>query len=292
MLTQYQNGNTLVSLYEDGTRYLEYKDNINLEQPLNIDIRVFNRCSNGYNPKTGKAICPMCYESQSTEGDECNYNLLKQKVNELHPGIELAIGGNDLTSGLIDFIEWCKWKGFIVNLTVNQLHLPRFNNTLKKLISNDLIKGLGISYRKDYQTKIDPFFINYSNSVVHYIAGIDTVEDVLTNPFNKALILGYKQYGFGVEYYSTKIEKSIRNWQMYLPKLFGKKLISFDNLAIEQLKVHRFFTKENWEVFNQGEESFYINAVDGYFAPSSRTNKDIVNWEQITIKDYFKSLQK
>lgn len=292
MLTQYQNGNTLVSLYEDGTRYLEYKDNINLEQPLNIDIRVFNRCSNGYNPKTGKAICPMCHESQSTEGDECNYNLLKEKLNELHPGIELAIGGNDLTLGLIDFIEWCKWKGFIVNLTVNQLHLPRFNNTLKKLISNDLIKGLGISYRKDYQTKIDPFFINYSNSVVHYIAGIDTVEDVLANPFNKALILGYKQYGFGIEYYSTEIEKSIRNWQMYLPKLFGKKLISFDNLAIEQLKVHRFFTKENWEVFNQGEESFYINAVDGYFAPSSRTNKGIVNWEQITIKDYFKSLQK
>lgn len=57
MLTQYQNGNTLVSLYKDGTRYLEYKDTINLEQPLNIDIRVFNRCSNGYNPKTGKAIC-------------------------------------------------------------------------------------------------------------------------------------------------------------------------------------------------------------------------------------------
>lgn len=79
---------------------------------------------------------------------------------------------------------------------------------------------------------------------------------------------------------------------MYLPKLFGKKLISFDNLAIEQLKIPRFFTKENWKVFNQGEESFYINAVDGYFAPSSRTNKGIVNWDQITIKDYYKSLQK
>ena len=290
MLTQYQNGNTLVSLYENGTRYLEYEDTLQLDQPLNVDIRVSNRCSNGYNPKTGKAICPMCHESQTVDGLECDYSLLQQQLESFNPGIELAIGGNEITSGLVDFISWCKTKKFIVNLTVNQIHLPAYGNKLKYLIENDLIKGLGISYRKDYQTKIDPFFIEYSNSVLHCIAGIDTVDDVLASSFNKVLILGYKYHGFGKDYYSSEIELNIRQWQMYLPKLFGKKLVSFDNIAIEQLKVNRFFTKDNWEVFNQGEESFYLNAVDQYFAPSSRTSEGIMKWGKLSAIDYYKQL--
>lgn len=104
-----------------------------------------------------------------------------------------------------------------------------------------------------------------------------------------------KTYGAGLQYYSmfsSSIDKGIRDWQMYLPKLFGKKLISFDNLAIEQLKVRRFFTQENWDIFHQGEESFYLNAVDGYFAPSSRTSEGLVGWNDMSVKEYFKGLKK
>ena len=35
----------------------------------------------------------------------------------------------------------------------------------------------------------------------------------------------------------------------------------------------------------------YINAVDGYFAPSSRTKEGIVDWNSTTIKQYYKKLR-
>lgn len=286
MLTQYQNGNVLVSLFEDGTRHLEYEETIQLEAPLNLDIRVTNRCSNGYNRNTFKAICSYCHESATVDGAEGDYFKLMEKLENLNPGIELAIGGNEINIGLVNFLEWATAQGFIVNLTVNQLHIPRYSKVLKSLIDRNIIKGLGISYRKDYSTNIDPFFIEYPNTVLHCIAGIDTVNEILESPFNKILCLGYKVFGLGISYFSPEIEKGIRQWQMYLPKLFGKKIVSFDNLAIKQLKVDRFFSKANWDIFYQGEYSFYINAVDGYFSPSSRSPEK-TSWDNIPIKDYF-----
>jgi hypothetical protein len=68
-------------------------------------------------------------------------------------------------------------------------------------------------------------------------------------------------------------------------------VVSFDNLALEQLKINRFLLPEQWEEFNQGEHSFYINAVDEYFAPSSRSNEK-TDWTNITISEYFKIINK
>lgn len=290
-MINYKNGNAHISLYPDGTRIIETEDDyLNLDQPLNIDLRLLNRCSNGYNPKTGKAVCGFCHEGQLTTGNECNYSLLMSKLESLTPGVELAIGGNELTEGLLSFIEWCYHKGFIANLTVNQLHLSTFLPTLKDLTSKGLIKGLGISHRSS-KLPINPFFLEYEHSILHCIVGLDTVEEVLETPFSKVLLLGYKTHGAGVNYYSlfsSSIDKNIRDWQMYLPKLFGKKHLSFDNLAIEQLKVSRFFSPEDWNTFYQGEESMYINAVEGYYAPSSRTNEGKADWNTISLKDYYK----
>lgn len=293
-MIQYLNGNANITLYEDGTRIIETQDDyLNLDQPLNIDIRLLNRCSNGYNLKTGKAVCDFCHESQNTTGPECDYPLLMSKLEGLTPGVELAIGGNELTIGLLSFIEWCYHKGFIINLTVNQVHLASFSSNLKELIGKGFIKGLGISYRSS-NIQIDPFFIGYEHSILHCIIGLNTVEEVLETPFNKILLLGYKQHGSGIDYYSlfsSSINKCIRDWQMYLPKLFGKKHLSFDNLAIEQLKVDRFFSPEDWNTFYQGEESIYLNAVEGYYAPSSRTNEGKANWESVSLKDYYKTFK-
>jgi hypothetical protein len=66
---------------------------------------------------------------------------------------------------------------------------------------------------------------------------------------------------------------------------------SFDNLGLEQLRIKRFFNNEMWDEFNQGEHSFYINAVDNYFAPSSRSNEK-TNWNEVSIEDYFKQINK
>lgn len=48
---------------------------------------------------------------------------------------------------------------------------------------------------------------------------------------------------------------------------------------------------DKYEEFNQGEHSMYVNAVDGYFAPSSRSNEK-TDWNETNIQNYFKELDK
>ena len=93
-------------------------------------------------------------------------------------------------------------------------------------------------------------------------------------------------------YNSGKVDLNSRNhkeWRWFLSDLFKLfEVVSFDNLALEQLKPERFLTKKDFDTFNQGEYSMYINAVEGYFSPSSRSNY-IFNWGMISIKDFFKN---
>ena len=290
-MIQYQNGNSLVELYEDGTRVISFEDELQLEYPLNIDIRVSTACSLGYNPKTGKAVCSFCHESARTDGTECDYEDLKSKLEDLPKGIELAIGANSITSGLYQFLNWAHNKQYVCNLTVNQLHINKHSELLKHMLDENLVAGLGISYRKDYDLKIDDYFYNHPRVVAHVIAGIDEVDDIINIPFKKVLVLGYKTFGFGVEYYSEDVKTNLQQWYWWIKKVIDTKdIVSFDNLALEQLNIKRLLTPEHYEIFNQGEHSFYINAVDKFFAPSSR-NSNQTNWNNISIKDYFQNLE-
>jgi hypothetical protein len=289
ILTNHINGNAHVVIHDDGTRIIECENDLQLEYPLNVDIRVSTACSLGFNPKTGKAICAFCHESARVDGDECDYRLLKEKVLELPMGTELAIGGNRLTPGLTDFLIWATMQGYICNLTVNQLHMGREQEKLKSLLETKTFRGLGISYRKDYPLNVPEYFIEHPNVVLHVIAGIDEVDDILRLPFKKVLVLGYKTFGFGKEYYSEEVENNLERWRWWVSKLFEGRVVSFDNLSVEQLRIKRFFTKENWQSFYQGEHSFYIDAVAGQFAPSSRS-PERTKWD-IPIIDYFKRLQ-
>lgn len=291
-MIQYQNGNGLVELTKDGTRTISFEDTLELDYPLNIDIRVSTACSLGYNPKTKKATCTFCHESARTDGEECDFKLLKDKLQGLPKGIELAIGGNKITLGLIEFLTWAKNEGYICNLTVNQLHMNKERVVLKSLLEDETIYGLGISYRKDYLFGIDRYFVNHPRVVLHVIAGIDSVDDIIVNPIKKVLVLGYKTFGFGVEYYSDDVKNNIQQWYWWVKKLIDtKEIVSFDNLGLEQLNIKRFLTDDKWEEFNQGEHSFYINAVDKYFAPSSR-NSNKTKWAGISVQEYFKQLEK
>ena len=294
IITKYNNGNALISIFEDGSREIEYNDTLNLEYPLNIDIRVSSKCVFGLNPKTNKAFCSFCHESATTDGQECNYKELQEKLSDLPKGIELAIGANELTDELWDFLYWAKLQGYICNLTINQGHIKRDLHKICSTIDHDLIKGLGISYRSKLKFDIPETILNYPNTVIHVISGIDTyqeVENLANLGVKKILILGEKDFGFNKGNVNlTTINH--KHWYWYVHSLFNKfEVVSFDNLAIEQLNIKRFFTQENWEIFNQGEHSFYINAVNKTFSPSSRSS-DIISWNNLTIKDYFKQLMK
>ena len=294
-IVKYENGNATVELFDDGTRVITSPDSsFKFEYPLNLDIRVSTKCSFGRKPNQGSGVCDFCHESATTNGVECDYEELKHTLDELPKGIELAIGCNNLTDDLEDFITWCGLRGFIANVTVNQGHLRRYLEGLGGLITNGHIKGLGISYRREFIWDIPARFLEYENTVFHVIAGIDDFEDVLSlknKGVKKILILGEKDFGFNEGNVDLK-SKSHKQWFWFVSKLFKEfDTVSFDNLALEQLDIRRFFTDEQWETFNQGEYSFYINAVDKYFAPSSRSN-DITTWTNISIREYFKHLNK
>lgn len=281
-----------MSLYSDGTRIIESsEDELQLEWPLNIDIRVSTKCAFGENPK-GESICDFCHESAKTDGVECDYKLLFEKLEPLPAGIELAIGANEVTDGLFNFIEKCSTKGFIVNLTINQGHVRRDERKISYLIQTGSIKGLGISYRSGLLMPPESI-LNYKNTVWHVIAGIDDVgiiKSLASKGVRKILILGEKDFGFNKGRVNLKSE-SHKWWFRKLHELFDVfEVVSFDNLAIEQLKVFRFLSEETIKTFYQGEHSFYINAVTQHFHPSSRSfERD--SWYEITAQDYFKSLQ-
>jgi hypothetical protein len=114
--------------------------------------------------------------------------------------------------------------------------------------------------------------------VIHTINGILTKEDVekLSDFGLKILILGYKNLGRGISYnkhYSQKVADN-QNWLndhlAELPNHF--KVVSFDNLAIEQLNVRRILSDEEWDSFYLGDEgtaSMYVDLVTGKFGVSS-----------------------
>lgn len=290
LLSTYKNGNATISIYNNGTRILECEGEAKLQWPLNIDIRVSRKCAFGMNPSTGKAVCGFCHESATTDGEDADLELLYSKLVGLPAGIELAIGVNGITDELVEFLAKCKQQGWIVNTTINQGHLRRDKHKIAALIDDNLIKGLGVSYRAG-MLEIPQKILAYKNMVVHVIAGIDFIEDVKKlseQGIKKILVLGEKDFGFNLGKVKI-VSASHREWyrQVHeLFKLFG--VVSFDNLALEQLNVKRFV--KDWETIYQYEYSFYINAVDKYFAPSSRS-ADVQSYENgLTVEEYFSTI--
>ena len=298
LLHKYQNGNATIELFSDGTRVTEWPDNepLKLDYPLNVDIRLMTKCPYGLNPRTGKAICDFCHESATTGGKECDYNALLEMLEGLPKGVEIAIGMNDITEGLTDFLFVCKENGWVVNATVNQrlVAYETTRNAIDLFIKNDLIKGLGVSYRPEGFQYVTNKIKNYENTVFHVIAGIDDFDLVKELSFygvKKILVLGEKDFGFN----SGKVDlnsESHRTWKERIMELTERfDVVSFDNLALKQLGIKEKLNPNLWEEFYQGEHSFYINAVDQYFAPSSRSNLMIKKFGETTLQEYFKALE-
>ena len=90
------------------------------------------------------------------------------------------------------------------------------------------------------------------------------------------LILGYKHLRRGVDYYESH-EDNVHELQSWLYDNLGEmlnhfKVVSFDNLAINQLDVKRLLNSEQWAEFYMGDDgnyTFYIDMVDGMFAKNS-----------------------
>lgn len=285
-IAKYQNGNTFVTLMSDGSKIREYEDTPFIVFPESIDVKITNYCDMG---------CSYCHESSTIKGLHGDLNKLLEVIEPLPRGVELAIGGGNPLShpNLVEFLQILKDRGLIANITVNQGHLKTYQDLLLYLIKEDLVKGVGISIVNNNFNYIKPLLEVTNNIVYHVIAGVNEIEVInKLIPLSKeckVLILGYKVFGFGVQFYSDSTLSNLKHWYKSLYRYFNNCTLSFDNLAIEQLKVKRLLTKEAWNSFYMGDDftyTMYIDAVNQEYAPTSRS-KQRVSFHQNTLIEFF-----
>ena len=264
LIAFYENGNYTVRLYSDGTKVKRTEDDAFIADfPDSIDLKITDQCDLG---------CPMCHERSSPEGNAGD--LSERFLDTLHPGTELAIGGGNPLShaGIVPFLERMRERGIVCNLTVNGEHLLRERELVESLLCRKLIWGLGVSMTRVNEEVIS-FAEKHKNTVLHLIAGVFEDYAALYDRGLKILILGYKRFGRGEEFYNARVAGNIESLKAVLPIIVDKfGCVSFDNLALSQLDVRSFVTADAYDAMfmgNDGEGSMYIDLPRREFARSS-----------------------
>lgn len=283
-IAEYINGNIHVTILNDGTKIREYGSIPNPEFPESIDVKITNFCD---------LECPYCHEASSEKGKVADSHKAINLLFQLPKGIEIAIGGGNplAVPDLTSFLVQLKAHDLICNMTVNAKHIQKYKETLKFLIDNNLIYGLGISASQNITI---PMEILNDNTVLHFIMGIDSPTNI--PPEKKILILGYKNYKRGMVYYnnlSILVNENIRQWNINLPEITKKsKIVSFDNLAIEQLFLKNRLSKQVWDTFYMGDDgqfSMYLDLVKMEYAKSSIAERHPIKG---SIKNIFQKIRR
>lgn len=291
LLGTYKNGNFTTKIFSDGTKVRETEDDdFRPAYAENMDIKICNYCD---------MRCPFCHEGSTTDGKFGD--IMNEKfINTLHPYQEVALGGGDATShpDLIPFLYKLKEKKVIANMTVNQIHFEKKQDLIKRLIDEKLVYGLGVSLINPTDQFIE-MISQYSNSVIHVINGILKPSDIeaLANNDLKMLILGYKRLRRGNDWIMEE-HKNIIARQMWLNDNLSEiikqfKVVSFDNLAIEQLNTRRLMSDDDWSEFYMGDDgtvTFYVDMVERKFARSSTADFDKRYDLKDSVDDMFKKI--
>ena len=299
LLGEYVNGNYNVLIYEDGTKIRQNElDNLTPDFAESIDVKITDKCLVG---------CSFCYENCKKDGKHSD--IMKQAwISSVHPYTELAINGNDLDHpDLYTFLNYMKSKNVIVNMTVNQSQFICYKNKIDRLIRNKKIFGLGVSINSSIKREVLIELTKYPNLVVHVVNGLITENTILKYKEEfcklKILILGYKSIGRGLIYESDKTNKveENKNWlkeniiNLIQRRIF--KICSFDNLAVEQLDLEKQVREKtglNWDELymgNDGNYSFYIDAVNETYSISSINKNNNLPIGNKTVDEMFKNIR-
>ena len=295
MIASYVNGNYNVELYADGTKIrFNDKDSLIPAFPENMDVCITKKCDGG---------CPYCYEGCTVNGQhgfigdyvetmeegsdpECaTYYYpfeLPHWMQSLKPGTELAINGNNMDHPDLEAcLKELRNRGIITNITINQRHLAQNFCKLVDWQERELIHGIGISLSDATDNFLEVALNDLDNVVIHVIAGIFTADDMTYLQAYKAklLILGYKNLGRATEYSKKNyhnIMQRIEELKANLPMMRGLfEVMSFDNLALDQLDVKKVLfnnNEERWSQFYMGDDggfTMYIDTVAGKYAKNS-----------------------
>lgn len=281
----YNNGNYQVHLLEDGTKKRLSLDGTFVPKRVEtLDINLSYKCYQG---------CKYCYINASPEGNDCTSESLARLFFEydIPKHTELAFNYNS------EHPEFDKWysgeyfglEDYVTNLTINSNLLNKEENVTKfqSWIDKDRVKGIGVSTNKF----IDNMPLKTNNIVYHTIAGITPVPEIvkMLEHNQKVLILGYKTLGRA----NKTIDLSEWNIRDILDVKMG--IVSFDNLALEQLKLKDIVSNETWESHYMGEEgttSFYIDLVSETFSQSSIDSEVKFTCKDLKIKDMFEIIKR
>ena len=290
-----KNGNYMMFIdLETGTKIR--KNNLDCfipEKPESMDIKITNKCDMG---------CAFCHENSTADGLHGDIMSLKF-IETLLPYTELALGGgNPLTHpDLVPFLEKCKSLKLIPSMTINQVHFmkPEYSELIDKLVSEKLIYGLGISLTRatdEFIAKVK----KYPNAVIHIINGVQPLAEVrkLYDQNLKVLILGYKMFRRGIEYFSEAVDSAKTEYYAELADMTKRfDVVSFDNLALNQLEVKRLLTDDEWNEFfmgNDGSHTMYIDCINKQYARSSTApiedRRELLN-DIKPMFDYIRSLK-
>lgn len=278
LLGRYKNGNVITNIYSDGTKdRFTYDDEFHPDFAENMDIKICNRCDRG---------CPWCHEGSAPDGKLGD--IMNEKfIDTLHPYQEVALGGGNVLEhpDLIPSLYKLKDRKVIPNITLNQKHFEDSIDLIDDLISKKLIYGLGISLENPTTEFIEKVK-RFPNTVIHVINGVVSLAQMsaMSNRGLKILILGYKYLRRGSIWMSKEYASitTNQNWlYRHLPDLIDKfAVVSFDNLAIEQLAIKERwneFSDESWDEFYAGDDgtnTYYIDMVERKFARSSTADFD------------------
>lgn len=296
---RYRNGNYTVTLdTKTGTKVRE--NDLDFFEPDTVesmDIKITNCCDMG---------CPMCHENSTPDGKHADI-LGPSFLDKLHPYTELAIGGGNPLEhpDLYEFLVKCKERKFIPSMTINQKHFEANYDLVKKLVDEELIYGLGISLVAP-TTEFIKLVKTIPNAVIHIINGLVSLPKLIKMKDHdlKILILGYKIFRRGATLYETQAPNITACQLMlyqYLPRIIEEnwfKVVSFDNLAIEQLEPQRLMSEDEWSEFYMGDDgigdgftsaSMYVDMVERKYAKNSC---DPVRYDLLpTIEEMYNSLK-
>ena len=291
VIGSYKNGNYTVVILSDGTMIRSCKDDVMIpEFPDSMDIKITNKCSGG---------CLYCHEASTNDGKHGKI-LNVPFLNSLHPYTQLAVGGGNVLEhpDFMPFLIWCKERKLFPSITLNQKHFMENLQLVKDLVDKKLIYGIGVSLIYPTDELINAVR-EFQNAVIHVIAGIvsKTELDRISDRGIKMLILGYKQFRRGEDFYKNSPETQRRidnniNWLRdnlsEVAPCFDR--ITFDNLAIKQLNVRSLMDDDAWKRFymgNDGQFTMYVDTVNEEFAVSSTSKKRFKYTDESTIEDIF-----
>ena len=282
VLYSYKNGETTVTIHDDGTKIRDVSNGTRADYPESIDVKVTNYCD---------AQCLWCHEKSTIRGKHADLTPTIDLLTQLPAGAEIAIGGgHPLAHPDFDlFVKVLSEHGIICNVTINEHHFEKELPRIERLVADGHVRGVGYSY----STKTCTW--KYDHLVTHVITGTTNysrLEDIVqVNP--KVLLLGYKKNtGRGSIFYKKQmqeVDKNIQSWYAGLFYAVRKAHISFDNLAIEQLNPRRLFTDptdyDRFYMGTDGSYSMYIDAVNQQYSVSS-TGVERVEYGS-SLKDMF-----